>query len=104
MSVGVGAVVWVAGGQMRAVAVAGAQVGGAKVGGRLYAFDHTCTHLDCSLAAGALEGTMVTCRCHGSQFDVTSGSVLRGPAQRPVRSHTVEVRSGELFISEVDAR
>ena len=28
----------------------------------------------------------MTCACHGSQFDVTSGAVLRGPAQRPVRS------------------
>ena len=59
----------------------------------------TCTHAGCSLANGRLEGTTVTCACHGSQFDVTSGAVLRGPAQRPVRAHAVRVE-GENLLAE----
>ena len=43
-------------------------------------------------------GTTVTCACHGSQFDVTLGSVLRGPAQRPVRSHAVQIEGEELLV------
>jgi 3-phenylpropionate/trans-cinnamate dioxygenase ferredoxin subunit len=69
------------------------------VDGHLYAFDDTCTHLGCSLATGKLDGTTVTCRCHGSQFNVTSGAVLRGPAQRPVRSRLVQVE-GEALLAE----
>jgi nitrite reductase/ring-hydroxylating ferredoxin subunit len=52
----------------------------ANVGGTFYASDYTCTHLGCSLAEGDLEETTLTCRCHGSQFDVSSGAVVWGPA------------------------
>lgn len=53
--------------------------------------------MGCSLANGELEGTIVTCACHGSQFDVTSGAVMRGPALRPVRSRTVQIEGPDLL-------
>ena len=87
----------VAAGQMRVFDLAGTKVNVANAGGHLYAFDDTCTHTGCSLAMGKLEGTTVTCACHGSQFDVTSGAVLRGPAGRPVRSRLVRVERGDLL-------
>src|SRR5262252_9626437 len=85
-------------GEMQVIDVAGTKVSVASVGGHLYAFDDKCTHMGCSLAEGKLDGTTVTCRCHGSQFDVTSGAVLRGPAVRPVRSRSVQVEGEELRI------
>ena len=84
-------------GQMRVFDVAGTKVTVANANGHLYAFDDTCTHLGCSLAEGKLEGTTVTCPCHGSQFDVTSGAVIRGPATRPVRSRRVQVEGEDLL-------
>jgi|SRR6266853_3534529 nitrite reductase/ring-hydroxylating ferredoxin subunit len=87
-------------GQMRAVHVAGTTVDIANANGQLYAIDDTCTHMGCSLATGTLDGTVVTCRCHGSQFDVTSGDVIRGPAEEPVRSRQVEVQAGDLLVEE----
>jgi nitrite reductase/ring-hydroxylating ferredoxin subunit len=45
-----------------------------------------------------LDGTTVTCGCHRSQFDVTSGAVLRGPARRPVRSRVVRVEGDDLLV------
>ena len=86
-------------GQMRVYDVAGTKVTVANVNPHIHAFDDTCTHLGCSLAKGKLEGTTVTCPCHGSQFDVTSGAVLRGPARRPVRSRSVQVQ-GEDLVAE----
>ena len=88
----------VAAGQMRAFDVAGTKVNVVNTGGRLYAFDDTCTHTGCSLAMGTLDGTAVTCACHGSQFDVTNGAVLAGPTRRPVRSHRVQVEAGDLLV------
>jgi 3-phenylpropionate/trans-cinnamate dioxygenase ferredoxin subunit len=85
---------------MHAVDVGGTTVDIANTDGHVYAIDDTCTHMGCSLATGELDGTTITCRCHGSQFDVTSGSVLRGPAQEPVRSRLVEVQSGELLVEK----
>jgi 3-phenylpropionate/trans-cinnamate dioxygenase ferredoxin subunit len=86
-------------GQMRVFDLDGTKVNVASAAGNLYAFDDTCTHAGCSLARGKLDGTTVTCACHGSQFDVSSGAVLRGPAKRPVRSRSVKVE-GENLLAE----
>ncbi len=84
---------------MHAFDIGGTKVTVANAAGRLYAFDDTCTHQGCSLAMGDLAGTTVTCACHGSQFDITTGAVLRGPAQRPVRSRMLQV-DGEDLLAE----
>jgi nitrite reductase/ring-hydroxylating ferredoxin subunit len=88
----------VANGEMTAFQVGGERVAVANVGGTLHAFGNTCTHLQCSLASGELEGTTVTCPCHGSQFDVTTGQVLRGPAQEPVPSYPARVENEALQV------
>ncbi len=100
MLVRVGNIKDVAPGQIRAFDVAGTRVDVANAGGQLYAFDDTCTHRGCSLARGRLDGTTLTCACHHSQFDVTSGAVLRGPATQPVRSRSVQIE-GEHGLVEV---
>jgi nitrite reductase/ring-hydroxylating ferredoxin subunit len=86
-------------GEMQAFKVLDNKVAVANVGGTFYAFDDTCTHEACSLAEGELEETILTCGCHGSQFDVTSGALLRGPAQEPVKSHETRVEDGTLEIA-----
>lgn len=70
----------------------------ANVDGEYFAFDDTCTHQGCSLSTGSLNGTNVTCPCHGSTFDVTSGEVVNGPASRPVMPYTVTVDGEEIQI------
>ena len=92
----------VSAGAMRVFDVVGTKVTIASAAGSLHAFDDRCTHMGCSLAKGKLSGTTVTCPCHGSQFDVTTGAVLRGPAQRPVRSRPVQVEGDDLFIEMED--
>lgn len=98
MLVGIGSAKDIAPGEMHVFDVGGTKVTVACVDGHLHAFDDTCTHKACSLAEGKLDGTTVTCPCHGSQFDVTSGAVLRGPAQRPVRYRLVRVEGEDLLV------
>ena len=86
-------------GEMAAFDVGGNKIAVANVEGAFHAFDDICTHQQCSLADGDLDGTTVTCPCHGSQFDVTSGAVLAPPAVRPVRSYRVRVEGGALQVS-----
>jgi nitrite reductase/ring-hydroxylating ferredoxin subunit len=88
----------VAEGELAAFDVRGARVAIANVGGTLHAFGDTCTHLQCSLAEGRLDGIVVTCPCHGSQFDVTTGEVVRGPAQEPVRSYASRVEDNAVRV------
>jgi nitrite reductase/ring-hydroxylating ferredoxin subunit len=85
-------------GEMRAYEVAGHRVAVARVESTLHAFGDTCTHRQCSLAEGDLDGTVVTCPCHGSQFEATSGEVLAGPAQDPVPAYRVRVTGDELQV------
>jgi 3-phenylpropionate/trans-cinnamate dioxygenase ferredoxin component len=70
----------------------------ANVAGTIFAIDDTCTHRGCSLGDGKLDGSTVQCACHGSRFDVTSGAVVRGPAEEPVRSYPVQVVNGEVQV------
>ena len=88
----------VATGRLKAFDVLGLKIAVANADGHLYAFEDTCTHTGCSRARGTLAGTTVTCGCHGSQFDVTSGAVVRGPASRPVRSWAVQLAGADLLI------
>jgi 3-phenylpropionate/trans-cinnamate dioxygenase ferredoxin subunit len=49
----------------------------AYVGGEYLVSDARCPHLHGHLTKGTLEGTVVTCPLHHSQFDLTDGSVVR---------------------------
>jgi nitrite reductase/ring-hydroxylating ferredoxin subunit len=100
MFVDVGSLDGLGEGQMTVVQVAGTDVTLARIGRQTFAFDDTCTHAGCSLSDGDLEGTTVTCPCHGSQFDVTSGAVIRGPAERPVRSRAVTLSGDRLLVED----
>ena len=86
-------------GDIRAFDVRGTKIAVANVDGTFYAFDDTCTHTGCSLAGGDLEETTVICPCHGSEFDVTSGAVLQGPAREPVETYETRVEGSSLEVS-----
>ena len=61
------------------------------------AFDRTCTHMDCPVKK--VEGGGIVCACHGSRFALEDGSVLAGPATRPLTPRTVTVRGDVLDLA-----
>ncbi len=83
-----------------------------RVGGKYYAIDNTCPHMGGDLSKGKLEGTVVTCPRHGSQFDVRDGHLVRwvggsglGPAvlrrvksPRPVATHNLRTEGDKILI------
>ena len=69
--------------------VGGTTVALARVDGTVYAFADECTHAQCSLSEGDLDGTHVVCPCHLGTFDVTSGAVVSGPPTDAVRTWQV---------------
>ncbi len=85
-------------GELNSFGVAERQIAVANVEGDLHAFDDVCTHQQCSLAEGDLDGTIVECPCHGSQFDVMTGEAVQGPAADPVGVFEVREQDGELQV------
>lgn len=64
-------------GTMKAVLAQGREILLARVSDKYYAADNRCPHLGGKLSQGKLEGTVVTCSLHGSQFDLRDGQVVR---------------------------
>lgn len=54
-----------------------------RVNNNYYAISNRCTHRGCSLSKGALKGSIVTCPCHGTKFDVTNGKMLKAVTYWP---------------------
>ena len=99
-------------GAMTDVEAAGETLLLARVGQTFFASQGRCPHLHGHLASGTLEGTIVTCPRHGSQFDLTDGHVVRwtdwsGVAEavaealrhpRPLRMYEVRVEDGRVLV------
>jgi len=64
-------------GTMKRVIAEGREILLARVGDKYYATDNRCPHMKGDLSQGKLEGTVVTCPVHGSQFDISKGQVMR---------------------------
>ena len=86
-------------GMKKTVVLGGKKIALANIDDEFFAIDDTCSHEQCSLGTdGFLDGNVVTCGCHGAQFDMTSGKVLSLPAPTDVSSYTVKVENGDVFI------
>jgi 3-phenylpropionate/trans-cinnamate dioxygenase ferredoxin component len=85
-------------GELRSFKVRGHEVLAANVAGKVYCLDGRCTHAGAPLAAGTLDGEVLTCPWHYSQFNVTSGAVLRGPAYKPLRAYAAVEKENAVLI------
>ena len=65
-----------------------------NVAGSLCATQAKCTHRGGPLSEGKLDGSTVTCPWHRTQFNVSTGAVLRGPATEPIKTYRVIVEGG----------
>jgi 3-phenylpropionate/trans-cinnamate dioxygenase ferredoxin subunit len=99
-------------GAMKEVTAQGRPILLARVGDRYYAANGRCPHMGGILAQGKLEGTVVTCPRHSSQFDLTDGHVvhwLKGSglisaigkalkSPRPLTVYPVKVEKDDILV------
>ena len=85
-------------GFLRRVEVEGAAVCLGQTADGWVAFQDTCTHEDCSLSDGELDGGVIVCPCHASEFDLRTGDVLCPPALEPLPIFEARVEAGELQV------
>jgi len=70
-----------------------------RVERQLVAVADVCPHAGARLSDGELDGSVVTCPRHGSQFDVGSGERLRGPADLPLETFTLHEEGGYVYLT-----
>ncbi len=63
---------------------------------RVVAISAVCTHVRCIVGYDPVRRGLV-CPCHDGRFDL-GGNVLSGPPPRPLRTYSVSVRAGEIFV------
>jgi 3-phenylpropionate/trans-cinnamate dioxygenase ferredoxin component len=86
-------------GQMKTVMVDGTPIAVSHIGSSFFAMDDICSHAQCSLGTdGLLSGHSVMCACHGATFDVTNGKALTLPATTDIKTYTVELKNGWVYI------
>jgi 3-phenylpropionate/trans-cinnamate dioxygenase ferredoxin subunit len=85
--------------KMIMVVVGGKEVLLANVDGSYYAIANKCTHAGGSLAKGSLDGSIVTCPRHGSQFDLKTGKAVRGAKIGFIK---VNVKDEAIYMVKVD--
>ena len=69
-----------------------------NINGRYFCLAARCTHAGAPLVEGEISGDVLVCPWHGSNFRVTDGSVLKGPAERPLLVYKNFIKGNDLFI------
>ena len=99
-------------GTMKEVEIQGKKILLARIKGKYYATQGRCPHFGGNLSHGVLDGTVVTCPLHGSQFDLTDGHIVRWvkgsgvssavlrklKSARPLDTYKVKVEGDKILI------
>jgi 3-phenylpropionate/trans-cinnamate dioxygenase ferredoxin subunit len=99
-------------GTMRQVDLEGHEFLVARIGDDFFVTDARCPHLGGHLARGVLDGSVVTCPLHHSQYDLRDGSVLRwtdwsgmtlsvaklARHPRPIRAYESKVENDAVWV------
>lgn len=85
-------------GELRSFKVRGIEILAANVGGKIFCLDGRCTHAGAPLAEGTLDGEVLTCPWHYSQFNVTTGVVIRGPAYKQLKIYGAYEKENVVFV------
>jgi Rieske Fe-S protein len=60
------------------------------------AFSAVCTHMGCIVST--ISNGTIDCPCHGSQYSITNGSVVAGPAPKPLPTETIKVSGTSIWV------
>ncbi len=82
---------------MKQFLVDGREILAINAHGNVYCLSARCTHAGAPLAEGEVEDDVLTCPWHGSQFKISNGEVIRGPAKQKLATFNCLVKDNMLF-------
>lgn len=62
-----------------------------NINGKILATSDICTHEECNLSDGFLEGNIIECPCHGGRFNVKTGEVKTLPPTIPLKTYQTRI-------------
>lgn len=65
--------------------------------GSFRVFSSACTHEGCAVSSVA--SRRIGCPCHGSQFAISDGSAVRGPATSPLARRGFRIKRGKIYLT-----
>jgi Rieske Fe-S protein len=63
--------------------------------GDFKAFSAVCTHMGCIVST--ISNGTIDCPCHGSQYSISTGAVVGGPAPSPLPAQAINVTGSNIF-------
>ena len=75
-----------------------------SLNGQFYVTQDHCTHGPGSLAEGFVMGTEIECPFHQGRFDIRTGHPTGAPCTVALRTWTVHVIDGQIFIDPAERR
>lgn len=90
-------------GELREATADGLLLVVARVEGRYVAFETWCSHEECPLSDGWLEGEAIRCACHGALFSLTDGAVLEGPALDPISVVEASITADGRVVADISS-
>ena len=64
--------------------------------GDFKAFSAVCTHMGCIVST--ISNGTIDCPCHGSQYSISTGAVVGGPAPSPLPAQAIKVTGSNIFL------
>jgi Rieske Fe-S protein len=64
--------------------------------GDFKAFSAVCTHMGCIVST--ISNGTIDCPCHGSQYSISTGAVVGGPAPSPLPAKAINVTGSNIFL------
>jgi nitrite reductase/ring-hydroxylating ferredoxin subunit len=64
--------------------------------GDFKAFSAVCTHMGCIVST--ISNGTIDCPCHGSQYSISTGAVVGGPAPSPLPAQSINVSGSNIFL------
>jgi Rieske Fe-S protein len=64
--------------------------------GDFKAFSAVCTHMGCIVST--ISNGTIDCPCHGSQYSISTGAVVGGPAPSPLPARAINVTGSNIFL------
>lgn len=84
----------------KSVEMNGKKIGVFQIEDAYFALENVCPHAYALLTDGFIEDETVECPLHEAIFDIKSGKLLSGPADRNLCTYALKIEADKIYIQD----